>query len=107
MVFWFKVYAAASALLYAAGAAVVVVMLLSGDEDLDAPPIVLWVAVGCDACLVAVMAASVLLRPREWFWVLGFILICMGMVWLCCLPVTIPLLVHWLKPETRAWFGKT
>ena len=46
--------------------------------------------------------------PRtSWVWVLGLVLICLGLTSLCCLPVCIPLLIHWLKPETKAFYGRT
>jgi hypothetical protein len=38
-------------------------------------------------------------------WVYGIVLIALGMTGLCYLPFTIPLLIFWLKPETRAHFG--
>ena len=107
VVFWFKVYAGASALGYAMLAAGALVMFFMGEQDLDVPPIVLWVGASCEVCFAAAFAASLFPRPREWVWIFDFMLICLGLVWLCCLPVSIPLLVHWLKPETRAWFGKT
>ena len=43
--------------------------------------------------------------PARWHWVYGIVLIALGMTSICCLPVTIPLLIGWLKPEAKAWFG--
>jgi hypothetical protein len=42
---------------------------------------------------------------RPWVHVLGTVVIAMGMLSICCLPVLIPLLLVWIKPETRAWYG--
>lgn len=42
---------------------------------------------------------------RRWHWVLGFFPIGIGLTG-CCMPVCIPLLIYWLKPETKAWLGR-
>jgi hypothetical protein len=39
-------------------------------------------------------------------WTFDLVLICIGLGSACCLPVTIPLLLAWLKPETKAYFGR-
>jgi len=45
--------------------------------------------------------------PREpWAWIFGLVLICIGLGSACCLPFTIPLLIFWLKPETKSYFGR-
>jgi hypothetical protein len=42
----------------------------------------------------------------KWVYTLSVVLIGLSMLWnSCCLPVTIPLLIVWLKPETKKWFG--
>jgi hypothetical protein len=43
---------------------------------------------------------------RPWAWIFGLVLICIGLTSLCCLPVAIPLLLSWLKPETKSYFGR-
>src|SRR5689334_14826461 len=42
----------------------------------------------------------------KWVYTLGVVLIGMSMLWnSCCLPITIPLLIVWMKPETKKWYG--
>lgn len=42
----------------------------------------------------------------KWVYTLAVVLIGLSMLWnTCCLPVTIPLLIVWLKPETKRWYG--
>jgi hypothetical protein len=41
---------------------------------------------------------------REWVHTLGTIVIAAGMMQVCCIPILIPLLIAWLKPETRRYF---
>jgi hypothetical protein len=41
---------------------------------------------------------------RAWVHTLGTIVIAAGMMQVCCIPILIPLLIAWLKPETRRYF---
>jgi hypothetical protein len=45
------------------------------------------------------------LPPRRWVWVLHLVLIAVGMTSCACIPVSVPLLVFWIRPETQAWFA--
>jgi CHASE2 domain-containing sensor protein len=49
------------------------------------------------------VAATVPYRP--WGWTVGLIAICLGLGG-CAMFAAIPLLVFWLKPETKAAFGR-
>ena len=51
-------------------------------------------------------AIAPFLGRKSWVWVYDLVLICLGMTSCACLPATIPLLIFWLKPETKAWFGR-
>jgi hypothetical protein len=43
---------------------------------------------------------------QKWVYTLSIVLIGMSMLLnTCCLPVTIPLLIYMMKPETKRWFG--
>ena len=42
----------------------------------------------------------------KWVYTLAVVLIGVSMLWnSCCLPITIPLLIVWMKPETKKWYG--
>ncbi|MEZ0276316.1 MAG: hypothetical protein ACAH88_15510 [Roseimicrobium sp.] len=43
--------------------------------------------------------------PRPWSWVYSLVLICFGLT-SCTMVVCIPLLIFWLKPEVKAYYGK-
>lgn len=62
------------------------------------------------AALIAVLLASALahvvgaLVPRRpWGWTLGMVLLAVGLPSLC-VPFALPLLLVWMKPETKAAF---
>jgi hypothetical protein len=52
-------------------------------------------------------AMGAFLPQKPWAWVFGLVLICIGLTSVCCMPATIPLLIHWIKPETKLYFGRT
>jgi len=43
--------------------------------------------------------------PDAAAWTLGLVLIALGLT-SCCLPLCLPLLIFWLKPETQQFFGR-
>ncbi len=45
-------------------------------------------------------------RPQPWVWLYGIVVICLGMTSCCTLPAAIPLLIFWIKPEARAFYGR-
>ena len=51
-------------------------------------------------------AIAPFLPRKSGVWVFGLVLICIGLTSLCCLPVCIPLLIYWSKPEMKAFYGR-
>ena len=49
--------------------------------------------------------AAFFLPNKPWVWVYHLVMICVGMTG-CTVVFSIPLLIFWLKPEVKAWFGK-
>ncbi len=47
------------------------------------------------------------LSPKPWTWIYHLVLICVGFGSACCLPISVPLLIFWIKHETREYFGRT
>ena len=40
-------------------------------------------------------------EEKPWHWIYGIVLIGISLTSCCCFPVSIPLLIYWLKPETN------
>ena len=57
--------------------------------------------------LLIAYAAAPFLPRKPWAWAAHLALIALGMTSACCIPACLPLLLFWLKPETKAMFGKT
>lgn len=55
---------------------------------------------------LAVFAAAPFLPKKPWNWIVGMVLICLGLTSCCFMPISIPLLIQWLKPEVKAFFGR-
>lgn len=114
VVTWFKVYAALMALgnLLLMGFGIFMVVAgasMAGMEEFQggAEPVVVGVLYGIMGLVFALIYAFGLFLPRKpWGWIFGIVLIALGMTSLCCLPATIPLLIFWLKPEAKAYFGR-
>jgi hypothetical protein len=57
--------------------------------------------------LTILFAIGPMLPRRPWVWIYDIVLICLGMTSCCLWPATIPMLIYWIKPEARAWFGRS
>ena len=108
---WFIAYCIFMALLYAAcvaGGAWVLSMpeheLTSWDMDLVEARIQGGVFLAIGLPLMAAFGLGPVLPRRKWVWVYDIVLIAIGLTSVCCLPVTVPLLIYFIKPETKAWF---
>ncbi len=66
---------------------------------------VIFIALG--AVLFLMFAAAPFLPKKPWAWVYDIVLIAVGLTSCLCLPVSIPLLIFWLKPEAKAFFGRS
>ena len=106
---WFKAYSGFLCFLYLATAAFSLFFFLADPADTEmsataAHIIGALLLVGglglFSACLL-----PLILRPRRWLWTYDLVVICLGMTSACILPASIPLLIFWLKPEAKSYFG--
>lgn len=107
---WFVVYCILMALLNVIAAIMgVVFMFAEPDRDMSEAEAKLTGSVILILGLVFFVpyAAAPFLPRQSWVWVLGLVLICIGLTSTCCLPASIPLLIYWLKPEMKAFYGRT
>ena len=106
---WFVAYCVVMALLYLVIAAMGIVFLViepPPDEDPVEVKIMgaVFLVMGLVFCVP--YGATPFLPRKSWVWVVGIVLICLGLTSACCLPVCIPLLIYWLKPEMKAFYGR-
>jgi hypothetical protein len=111
VVTWYKVYAGLMAAMY--------LLLLVGGASFplwapeaemgadDPPPWVLALAAGCISLpFAAAYVAAFVVPVKPWAWIYHLVLICFGLTSACCMLASIPLLIFWLRPETKAYFGR-
>ena len=107
---WFVVYCILMALLYLATAGMgIVFMVAEPDREMSAEEATIMgtVFLVMGLALSIPYALAPFLPRKSWVWVFGLVLICLGLSSACCLPVCIPLLIFWLKPEMKAFYGRT
>jgi hypothetical protein len=113
-VYYFRVYAGVMAAIYGILAIVGLVMMAAplfarGAFTSPGADLGSWVVgfiyggigtVLCVAFLIALFGGR-----RPWVHTMGTVLIALTMTSICCLPITIPLLIQWMKPETKQWYN--
>lgn len=108
---WYKAYCVLMALLYLmiVVAGIFLIIVAPSDRDMSAEEAQLMggIMFVTGIALAIPFLIGVFLPRKPWAWVFGLVLICIGLTSVCCLPATIPLLIHWIKPETKLYFGRT
>src|SRR5262245_3675723 len=116
VVFWFRVYCAFMTLVYALVSVGSVVFIAFSskiaENDNDEMPEAFILAYGVfllvlGLALAAAFAAPFFLAPKPWVWIYDLLLIGVGMTSCACWPITVPMLIYWIKPETQAHFGRS
>lgn len=108
--FWYRVYLGAMALLYLVLAIVGIGLLAVPFESREYERGQIVMVGGFYAAFGAIFfiafAIALFLPPKPYNWIVGIVLIALGLTSCCLLPATIPLLIYWVKPETQAFFGR-
>lgn len=108
--FWYRVYCAVLAVLYLLVVAAGIALSFFQPDVPDYRPQellimgIVYAIVG--AFLFLVFAIALFLPPKPYNWIVGIVMMAIGMTSGCFLPFLIPLFIYWLKPETQAFFGR-
>lgn len=107
---WFKLYCGLMCLIYVACALFSLTFFTMSEEfhDMEATVAIIFGTGLLGLCLALLVCCFLpfVLKPRPWVWIYNLIIICLGLTSACFLPICIPLLIFWIKPETRAFFGR-
>lgn len=108
--FWYRVYCGALATLYlllaVAGIVLTVVPIESREYDRDQLLIMGVIYAVLGAVFFFVFAVALFLPPKPYNWIVGIVMLAIGMTSCCLWPAIIPLFVFWIKPETQEFFGR-
>jgi hypothetical protein len=108
---WYRIYLGALSLLYVGVAVMGLLIAMMGptSNSRDSAEMVItgivYAVIGAIFFIVHLIALT--LPPKSWNWIVGIVMIAIGMTSCCLWPATIPLLIYWIKPETRSFFGRT
>ena len=109
VVFWFRVYAAVMGAMGVLTGLLIMAMgvlaMTANEPGADDVPMWLFVMIG----VMAIATSAIYWLPfyfgnRPWVWTYSLVVICLGMG-SCTIVAALPLLIYWLKPETKAYFG--
>jgi len=110
VILWYRIYNGLMALMYIGLTGFLWLVKLmdvqfeSPQEETDLA-IMAWVFLVVGLPMAIFHLVCCFMTHRRWHWILGFFSIGIGMTG-CCLPVCIPILIFWINPETKAWFGR-
>lgn len=111
VVVWFKIYAGFMVLGCLWFALTGVVMLATPQEfesqDMTRAEALAFgtVLLASGLAFAAAYVFAIFAPVRPWVWALDLILIAVGLLSCCCLPVTVPLLIFYLRSDTQNYFG--
>jgi hypothetical protein len=111
VVIWFRVYLAFLCVMYGFCVALGVFFAFfpdysSGSNDQTSTIINGWLFMVVGSVFLVASALPFFLKPKPWVWVYNLVIICLGKMSCCLLPACIPLLIFWIKPETKRYFGR-
>lgn len=108
--FWYRIYCAVLMVLYllvtVAGIALAIFQPESREYKSEEMLImgIIYALIG--GFFFIVFTVALMLPPKPYNWIVGIVMMAIGMTSCCFLPFVIPLFIYWLKPETQAFFGR-
>lgn len=105
---WYRVYAGLMAAMYLAVmvAGVALTVLMPDIEGEPFPKFMGLIYAGIGAPLGIAYLAAFFIPRAPWAWIYHLVLICIGLSSICCMVASVPLLIFWLKPEAKQFFGR-
>jgi cell division protein FtsW (lipid II flippase) len=108
--FWYRVYCGVMIVIYLALAGIGITFTFVQPESSSQKPEevmimgIIYAVLG--VTLLLIFAVAFFLPRTPWNWIVGIVMMALGMTSCCFMPFLIPLLIYWLKPETQAYFGR-
>ena len=110
VILWFKLYSGFLSFVYLLCVGVSFIFLFVDPAELEIDPVAAKLA-GAGLLLLGLVLFVACLLPlflprKPWLWIYDLVIICFGFTSICFWPACIPLMIFWLKPETKEYFGK-
>jgi hypothetical protein len=116
-VYYYRIYggilAVLSALVIVAGMTMFLIPLFSsggpgGSSSAASDPVAMITGAfytGAGVVFLVPLLLSLFGGRNGWVHTLGTVVLALTMLTLCCVPFSIPVLIIWLRPETKRWYG--
>jgi drug/metabolite transporter (DMT)-like permease len=108
--FWYRFYCGAMMLLYLAVSVMGIVLIAAQPDTREyssGETMIMGIVYALlGAIFFVIYLIATLLPPKPYNWIVGIVMIAVGMTSCCLWPAVIPMLIYWLKPETKAFFGR-
>ncbi|CAN0598505.1 unnamed protein product, partial [Laminaria digitata] len=108
-VLWYQIYAGALSLVYIGLIGLGILMLFFATESSGSEATELFingiVMVGMGIPFGLVTGASIFFPRTKWAHVSHIVILGLGMTSFCCLPICIPILLQYTKPEVKRFFN--
>ncbi len=101
VIIWFKIYSGILSFIYFLTFITSPLFLLSSDQESIIYGI-LFLILSIPLFIISIL--PIFLPKKPWVWIYSLVLIGLGMTG-CCFPVCIPLLIFWIKPEVKRYYG--
>lgn len=107
---WYRVYCGAMAVLYVLVAVLGVFLASYAPRTREYSPeetMIMGIIYAVLGVIFFIIFAVAFFLPRKPYnWIVGIVMMALGMTSCCFMPFLIPLLIYWVKPETKAYFGR-
>ena len=107
-VVWFKIHALVLAGLYFLVAGFGVTILTIGQSHMAMKAEERWIMGGIYTVMgvlpMALYGIILFLPRKKWVWIYSIVLIALTMTNCCCMPMAIPLLIQYVKPEVKRYY---
>lgn len=111
---WYRFYSVLMVILYFVVLTLAILGLVFAKHwmvDPDTPP---WLMTGyliflaiMSLALAGVFVTGFFLPRSPGAWSFHIVLICLGLSSPCFIPICVPLLIYWLQPQAKAYFGRS
>lgn len=108
--FWYRVYCVVLIIFYLIITGLGLFLAIAKPATKDQTPEevmitgIVYLIIG--AILLIIYLVALFLPRKPYNWVVGIVMIALGMTSCCFLPFVVPLLIFWLKTETKTFFGR-
>ena len=105
--FWYVGYCLFMAFIYLACTGLALILILAVDEESPENVFVGGVLLLISIPLLLLFGIAPFLPRKKYAWIVGFVTIGIGFTSCLTLPISIALIIQWIKPQVRSYLNAT